>query len=59
MTEFLILLATVIVVGLFVWLKRRHEVLVTALHAAFDQEVKALRAEVAGLQLTQRGGNGR
>lgn len=51
-------LLALIVIWLFMRFKRHHERLMTQLHAAFDKEVTALRAEVAGLRL-QRGSNGR
>ncbi len=56
---FLLLIALVIVLWLTIRLNRHHERAMTQLHAAFDEEVKALRAEIAGLRLTQGVQNGR
>ena len=54
----LAILALLIVSWLFERFKRHHTRLMTELHAQFDDDVKALRAEVAGLRL-YRGSDGR
>ncbi len=59
LTAFLVLAVFTIVVGLFVRLNRHHERAMTKLHAAFDEEVRGLRAEMAGIRLTREAPNGR